>query len=194
MIMMRNACRRSSPNSAGITVNKILYLSLALILINLCIATNDSIADSKCQFSKPMRKQMSVESLNGMCLRDIVLHLSKTLQSVVDEELGTSSFQEMINKMEFINVSSNLDAKMSALVDKFDNKLMSHIDVFKQVYKIIYHILTRNPLPAIYSSQIIDYDIMEINKVSDICTDIMKGIYYQNDIVFILYLDDVLYY
>lgn len=193
MIMMRDACRRSSPNSAGITVYKILYLSSALILTNLCVATNDSITDSKCQFGKPMRKQMSVESLNGMCLRDIVSHLSKTLQSVVDEELGASSFQKMIDKMEFVNVSSNLDAKISALVDKFDNKLMSHIDIFKQVYKIIYRILTRNLLPAIYSSQIIDYDMMEINRVSDICTDIMKGIYYQNDIVFIFYLD-VLYY
>lgn len=191
-IIMRHVCHRSDSNSAGMAVNKIFYLGSALILTNLCVAINGSIADTKCQFSKPMRKQMSVEPLNGMCLQDIVSHLSKTLQSVVDEELGASSFQEMIDKMEFVNVSSNLDAKLSALVNKFDNKLMSHIDVFKQVYKIIHHILTRNPLPAIYSTQVINYDMMEINRVLDICTDIMKGIYYQNNIVFVFYLDDVL--
>lgn len=176
---MRDACRRSGSNSTGMAVNKILYLGSALILTNLCVAANDDIIDTvKCQFGKPMHRQVSAEPLNGMCLRDIVSHLSKTLRSIVDEELGTSSFQEMINKMEFVNVSSNLDAKISALVDKFDNKLMSYIDIFKQVYKVIHRILTRNPLPAIYSSQIVDYDMMEMNRVSDICTDIMKGIYH----------------
>lgn len=171
---MMDACRRNGRNFAGMAVNKILYFGLALMLASLCVA-NDGVADAKCQFGKPMRKQVPAEALDGMCLRDIVMHLSKTLRSTIDEELGASSFQGMINKIEFVNVSSNLDAKLSALVDNFNKKLMSHIDVFKQIYKIIHRILARNSLPAIYSSQIVDYD-MEMNKVSDICTDIMKGI------------------
>ncbi|XP_011875650.1 PREDICTED: VWFA and cache domain-containing protein 1 [Vollenhovia emeryi] len=174
MITTRDARCRCGPNSAGMAVNKILYFGLALVLTNLYVAANNGVTSVKCQFGKPMRKQVSAEPLNGMCLRDIASHLSKTLQSIVDEELGASSFQKMIDKMEFVNASGNLDAKISALVDKFDNKLMSYINIFKQVYKVIYNILTRNPLPAIYSSQIVDYDMMEMNRVSDICTDIMK--------------------
>lgn len=180
MITMRDACRQNGSNSAGIAVNKILYLG-TLMLMSLCISVNanSSVADAvKCQFGKSIRKQVSAEPLNGMCLQDVVSHLSKTLRSTIDEELCASSFQETLNKMEFVNVSSSLDAKLSALVDKFDNKLMSHIDTFKQVYKVIYRILARNPIPAIYSSQIVDYDIMEMNRVSDMCSDIMKGIYY----------------
>ncbi|XP_024880040.1 VWFA and cache domain-containing protein 1 [Temnothorax curvispinosus] len=175
MITMRDACYRSGSNSAGITVNTILYLSSALLLTNLCVAVNDGVADAvKCQFGKPTRKQVLAEPLNGMCLRDVVSHLSKTLRSVVDEELGAFSFQELIDKMEFVDVSSNLDAKLSALVDKFNNKLMSHIDVFEQVHEIVYRLLTHKPFPVIYSSRIVEYDMMEMNRVSDICTDIMK--------------------
>ncbi|KAG5317114.1 CAHD1 protein, partial [Acromyrmex heyeri] len=169
MIMMRDACRRSF---VGMALNKILYLGLVLILINLCVASNDDIA--RCQFGKSMRKQVPAESLNGTCLRDVVMRLSKMLRSVVDEELGASSFQEMINKIEFTNVSSNLDTKLSALVDKFNNKLAAHIDVFNQVYEVIHRVLAHGPLPNIYSSQLVDYDIMEMNRVSNICTDIIK--------------------
>jgi len=176
---MRNARRRSSRVFAGMPANKILYLGSMLMLTNLCVAVNDDVADAaRCQFGKPMRKQVPAEPLNGMCLRDIVVHLSKTLRSIVDEELGASSFQKMIDKMEFVNVSSNLDAKLSALVDKFNTKLMSHIDIFKQVHEVIYDILARNP-PIIYSSQLVEYDMMEMNRV-DICTGIMKGISLNN--------------
>ncbi|KAL0107464.1 hypothetical protein PUN28_014649 [Cardiocondyla obscurior] len=155
------------------TVNKVLYLILTLTLTNLYVLADDDVVNAvKCQFGKSMHKQVSAEPLHGMCLRDIVSHLSKTLRSVADEELGVSSFQRMIDKMEFVNVSSNLDAKLSALIDKFNNKIMLHIEVFKQVYDVIYHLLTRNPFPVIYSSQMDGYSMM--NKISDVCTDIMK--------------------
>ncbi|XP_025996814.1 VWFA and cache domain-containing protein 1 isoform X3 [Solenopsis invicta] len=174
MITIKDACCRSGRNFASMAVNKILYFSLVLMLVNLCVAANDGVADTaKCQFGKPMRKQVPAEALNGMCLRDIVMHLSKILRSTADEELGASSFQEMIDKVEFVNVFSNLNAKLRALVDNFNNKLMSYIDIFKQIDKIIHRILERNSLPNIYSSHIVDYD-MEVNRVSDICTNIMK--------------------
>ncbi|XP_012531291.1 VWFA and cache domain-containing protein 1 isoform X2 [Monomorium pharaonis] len=171
MIMMIDACWNCR-NFTGMTINKVLYFGLSLMLASLYVAANDGVANAiKCQFDKPMRKQVPAEALNGMCLQDIVTYLSKTLRTTVDEELCVSSFQGIINNIEFVNVFSNLDAKLSALIDNFNNKLMSHIDVFKQIYKIIHHILARNSLPTIYSSQIIDTGI---NRVSDICTDIMK--------------------
>ncbi|XP_011631150.1 VWFA and cache domain-containing protein 1 isoform X1 [Pogonomyrmex barbatus] len=169
MITTRNVCRRSGRNAV---MTAILYV---LILTNFCVAANDGAANAaKCQFGKPMRKQVPAEPLNGECLRDLVVHLSKVLRVIVDDELGASSFQEMIDKMEFVNVSNSLDAKLTVLVDKFNNKLRLHVDVFKQVYEVIHHILIQDPRPAIYSSQMVDYDMMELNKISDICTDIMK--------------------
>ncbi|XP_011704249.1 PREDICTED: VWFA and cache domain-containing protein 1 [Wasmannia auropunctata] len=156
--------------------SRILCVGTALALACLCVAAADDGGGvaARCQFGKPMRKQVPAEPLNGMCLRDVATHLSRTLRSVADEELGASSFQAMINEMEFTNVSGNLDAKLSALVEKLDGKLTSHVDVFKQVHEVIRHTLARNSLPTIYSSQLADYDMMEMNRASDICTDVTK--------------------
>ncbi|XP_070171282.1 VWFA and cache domain-containing protein 1 isoform X1 [Polyergus mexicanus] len=156
-------------------VNKILYLILLIILINLYTAASDDTvtnATVKCQTGKPLRKQVSAEPLNGMCLRDVVRYMSKRLRSIVDEELGVSSFQDTVNKMEFTNISSNLDARLNALVDKFNNKLRTHIDVLKQGYNAIYSILSKG-IHTVYSSQTVDLDIMQMNKVSDICSQII---------------------
>lgn len=189
MIAMRDARRRGGTNCAGMAVSRIPYLYLALILTNLCAAARDSAADAvRCQFGKPMRKQVSAEPLNGMCLRDIVSHLSETLRSVVNEELGASTFQKMVDSMGFVSVSSNLDEKLSALVNKSDTKLAAHFDVFKQVDKVLAGVLGRSTLPAIYSSQMIDYDTIEMTRASDTCTEIVKGVYYQNDVVFLCFI------
>lgn len=161
-------------------VNKILYLILPIILLNIyVVANNDSVINItvKCQTGKSLHKQVSVEPLNGMCLRDVVVYLSKRLRSIVDEELGMSSFQDAINKMEFANISSNLDARLNALVDKFNNKLRTHIDVLKQGYNVVYSILSKE-IRAVYSSQTVDLDIMQMNRVSDICTQIITGVSY----------------
>lgn len=161
-------------------VNKILYLTLLIVLINLYAAANDDAVTNvtvKCQSGKPLRKQVSAEPLNGMCLRDIIGHLSKRLRSIMDEELGVSSFQDTINKLEFANISINLDARLNALVDKFNNKLRTHIDILKQGYNAIYSILSKG-IHTIYSSQTVDLDIMQMNRVSDICTQIITGISY----------------
>ncbi|XP_072753876.1 VWFA and cache domain-containing protein 1 [Anoplolepis gracilipes] len=153
-------------------VNKILYLALPIILTYFYVAANEVInATVKCQSGRSLRKQVSVEPLNGMCLRDVVVYLSKKLQSIVDEELGVSSFQDKIDKMEYANISSNLDARLNALVDKFNNKLRTHIDVLKQGYNAIYSILSKE-IRTIYSSQTVDLDMMQ-NRVSDICSEII---------------------
>ncbi|GAB1860644.1 VWFA and cache domain-containing protein 1 [Camponotus japonicus] len=156
-------------------VNKILYLLLPIILTNTYVVANDDGVTNvtvKCQTGKSLRKQVSAEPLNGMCLRDVVGYLSKRLRSIVDEELGASSFQDTISKMEFANISSNLDARLNALVDKFNNKLRTHMDVLKQGYNAIYSILSKE-VRAVYSSQTVDLDVMQMNRVSDICTQII---------------------
>jgi len=161
-------------------VNKILYLLLPIILTNTYVVANDDGVTNvtvKCQTGKSLRKQVSAEPLNGMCLRDVVGYLSKRLRSIVDEELGASSFQDTISKMEFANISSNLDARLNALVDKFNNKLRTHMDVLKQGYNAIYSILSKE-VRAVYSSQTVDLDVMQMNRVSDICTQIITGILY----------------
>lgn len=157
-------------------INTILYLSLALILTNFYVIANDVNATIKCQFGKPMRKQVPAEPLNGMCLRDATVHLSKTLQSIVDKELGVSKFQKMINKMEFIYTSSDLDIRLNSLVEKFNNKLKSYDDILKQSYKIIHPILSKKQDYSAYSSQMVNFDITQ-NRVTDICTEIITGIF-----------------
>lgn len=129
----------------------------------------------KCQSGKPMRKQMPAEPLNGVCLRDIAAHLSKTLRSIVDEELGVSFLQELIDRTEFTNISGDLDARLGSLVDKFNNKLRSHVDILKQSYNAIYPVLSKTQDRSAYFSQIVDLDIMH-NRASDICTRIVTGI------------------
>ncbi|XP_012215377.1 VWFA and cache domain-containing protein 1 isoform X2 [Linepithema humile] len=175
--MIINIRRLSNRNSAGMAVNMILYLSLALsILTNFYVIANDDVnATIKCQFSKPMRKQVPAEPLNGMCLRDAVVHLSKTLQSIVDKELGVSVFQKMINKMEFIHTLSDMDMRLNSLVDKFNNKLRSYDDILKQSYNAIYPILSKKQDYSAYSSQMVNLDITQ-NRVTDICTEIMTAL------------------
>lgn len=160
-------------------VNKILYFILPIILLNIYIvANNDSVTNVtvKCQTGKSLRKQVSAEPLNGMCLRDVVVFLSKRLRFIVDEELGVSSFQDTINKMEFANISSNLDARLNALVDKFNNKLRTHIDVLKQGYNIVYSML--KGIPVAYSSQTADLHLMQMNRLLHICPEIITGVSY----------------
>ncbi|EFN86965.1 VWFA and cache domain-containing protein 1 [Harpegnathos saltator] len=156
-------------------VNKIPRLILRLlILMSLYVAAHDSVnATVKCQFERPMRKQVPAEPLNGMCLRDIAVHVSKMLRSViVAEELGVHSFQEMIDKMEFTQISGNLIVKLNSLVDKFNNKLRAYIDVLKQSYNTIHPVLCKTQDYSVYSSQMVGLNIMQ-DKVSDVCTRIV---------------------
>lgn len=160
-------------------VNGIQYLALRLlILMSLYVAAYDSVnATVRCQFGRPMRKQVPAEPLNGMCLRDVAAHVSKTLRSIVDEELDVSSFQKTIDKMEFTQISGSLNTKLNSLVDKLNNKLRIYIDVLKQSYNAIHSILCETENHSIYSSQVVDLNIMQ-DRVSDICTRVITGISY----------------
>lgn len=139
------------------------------------IANDDVNATVKCQFNKPMRKQVPAEPLNGTCLRDAVVHLSKTLRSVVDEELGVSVFQKM--NTDFTHAISDLNMRLNSLVDIFNNKLRSYDDILKQSYNAIHPILSKKQDYSAYSSQMVNLDITQ-NRVTDVCTEIITGIFF----------------
>lgn len=157
-------------------VNRIQRLALSLlILTSLCVVAYDSVNTTvRCQFGRSMRKQVPAEPLNGMYLRDVAAHVSKTLRSIVDEELGVFSFQETIDKMEFTQISGSLSMKLNSLVDKFNNKLRIYIDVLKQSYNAIHPVLCETENHSVYSSQVVGLNIMQ-NRVSDICTRVVTG-------------------
>ncbi|EZA55990.1 VWFA and cache domain-containing protein [Ooceraea biroi] len=150
-----------------------------LVSTNFYVAANDGVTSNitsiKCQSGKPLRKQVPAEPLNGLCLRDAAVHLSRALRSIVDEELGVSSFQETIDKMEFANISSSVDTRLNLLVDKFNKKLKSYVDVLEHGYNAVHLILSKTQDKPMCSSQVASLDI-EQNSVSDMCTQIVTAL------------------
>ncbi|KAG7208330.1 hypothetical protein KM043_014566 [Ampulex compressa] len=127
---------------------------------------------TKCQFGKISRKQVNAEPLNGVCLRDIVLHLSEVLRSIADKELGVAFFHNFLEKLEFANISNNLDVRLNVLADKFDTKLESYLNLIKQSSSIIEPLLSKKHE---YHQGSIGLDIMQ-NTVSDICSQIITAL------------------
>lgn len=162
---------------AGMAVNKILYLDLVLSILTFFYVVADNSVNNtvKCPVNKFLRKQVPAEPLNGMCMGDVVMDLSKALYSIVDEELSIFSFQNMINDIEVTNIADSLDVQLNQLVDKFNNKLRLLSDILKQSYNIIYPVLLKRQDQSVYFSQ------MELNtspkRISDICTQIVTGIF-----------------
>lgn len=159
-------------------VNKITYLTVRLlILTNLYVIAYDSVNDTiRCQFGRSVRKQVPAEPLNGMCLQDVAGHVSQTLRCISNEELGVSSFQRIIDNVEFARMSSSLAAKLSLLVNKYSNKLMMYIDILNQSYNAIHPVLSKTQDHSVYSSQTIDLNIIQ-DRVPDMCTRVITGIY-----------------
>lgn len=172
-------------------VNRIAYLALMLlILTSVYVAAYDSDNTTvRCQFGRPMRKQVPAEPLHGLCLQDIAVHVSTTLRSFGEEELGVPFLQDMINKMEFTQISGSLSAKLNSLVDKFNNKLKMYIDVLNQSYNAIYSVLSKTQDHSVYSSQMVDLNIIQ-DRVSDVCTRIITGTSYcqTSDIIIVSHM------
>ncbi|XP_012277119.1 VWFA and cache domain-containing protein 1 [Orussus abietinus] len=151
---------------------QILCFGLAVLTV-VRVKTDDVRATNiKCQFGKPMRKQIDAEPLAGTCLRDIVLQLSKTLRSIGNEELGVTAFQEIIDKLEFVNFSEGLDVRLMTLVDKLNAKLSYYVDLLRQSNDVIQPILLKTRNHPSYSNQNIRMDLMQ-GRVSDICVQIL---------------------
>lgn len=120
---------------------------------------------------------MEIEPLGGTYLRDVVSRVAKILRSIGNEELGATTFQEMLDKLEFTNISASLDIRIRALVSKLNSKLTSYVDLLKRSNEVIQPILLRKQNFAIYPGQSRRLDLLQ-NKLADICTQITNGKYY----------------
>lgn len=159
----------------GMIVGRIVYLGLIVtVLANLpSLAENNLAGDVNCQFGKSSRKQVNAEPLNGTCLRDIVIRLSNEFRSITDAELGLTSFQQILDAMEFTNITGSLNTRLILLVDKLNNKLLSYVELLRQSYNVVKSILAKNEGQFAYSG-IGGLDTMS-SKLSDFCSQITQG-------------------
>ncbi|XP_053982206.1 VWFA and cache domain-containing protein 1 [Hylaeus volcanicus] len=158
-------------------VGRILHLGLVVtVLVNLrFLAGENSSTDAKCQFGKTLRKQVNAELLNGTCLRDIVARLSNEFRSMTDMELGLTSFQKMLDAMEFTNVSNNLNTRLNLLIDKLNNKLSSYVELLEQSYNVVQPILSSTEEQFIRSGSMYRLDVIS-SKLSDFCSQVMQAL------------------
>lgn len=157
-------------------VKRILQLGfLVTVLVNVHSSADESTSvNAKCQFGKTLRKQVNAEPLNGTCLRDIVVRLSNEFRSITDAELGLKPFQRMLGEMEFMNVSSSLNMRLSLLVDKLNNKLLSYAKLVKQSYNIIEPILAKNEDQFDYFESMNGLELLS-NGLADFCSQIAQS-------------------
>lgn len=151
-------------------VRKLLILFLTL----LAVVAEDNLEAPKCQLSRPLKKQVAVRPLAGMCLQDAVVILSKTLRTIGNEELGVTSFQEKLDKLDFVNISSSLDTRLKNLADRLDAKLTSYSDLLKLSSNVIHQILVERSY-SVYNDGRNKLDLLG-DKSSDICTEIANGL------------------
>ncbi|XP_015599863.1 VWFA and cache domain-containing protein 1 [Cephus cinctus] len=156
-------------------VNGILYFILAYSMLIYVEANDEQDSTIKCQFGKPLRNQIEAEPLDGTCLREIVVEFSRALSSISDEELGVTAFQGMLDKLQYVNVSTGLEEKLGILVDKLNAKLKSYVDLIRRSNDVIQPILLRKQNDIIYPSQNIRLELTQ-NRVTDICSQIVAAL------------------
>ncbi|XP_020708779.2 VWFA and cache domain-containing protein 1 [Athalia rosae] len=122
---------------------------------------NDS--NINCRVSKPLRKQIDAEPLDGSCLRDIVSQLSKTLRNIGNEELAITSFQETLDNLEFVRVRENLDLRLASLAEKLNLKLKSYSEYLTRSNDAITPVLLAKISDNFYPSPL---------RIPDICSEI----------------------
>ncbi|KAF7414483.1 hypothetical protein HZH68_002972 [Vespula germanica] len=147
------------------------FLCLFITIIVLVHGNDNTNTSVNCQLDTSERKQMNVEPLNGTCLHDIVVELSDVFLSITNEELGIPTFLEVLDNLEFSNITNNLENTLNMLVHKLNNKLLSHVDLLQKSNRIIEPILLKKRMYSIYSDE--ENNIKSIqNEASDICSEI----------------------
>jgi hypothetical protein len=149
--------------------------TILLLFVASCIAMDGeklSNSVSKCQFGKSIRKQIDVLPLNGVCLRDMVVHLSKNLHSLIDDELGVTKFQGMLDKLDFVDSVTSLNSKLNDLTKSLNDKLKRYTDLLKDSNSIIQPILLKQGQDIYSANQRSD----STNRLSDICSKITDAL------------------
>ncbi|XP_001603244.1 VWFA and cache domain-containing protein 1 [Nasonia vitripennis] len=126
----------------------------------------------KCQFGKSPRRQIDVMPLNGVCLRDMVVHLSKNLHKLTDDELGVSKFQGMLDKLEFVDSITTLNSRLNDLSKGFNDKLKRYTDLLRDSNSVIQPILLKQGQDIYSTSQRSDNS----NRAADVCSKITDAL------------------
>lgn len=152
----------------SIAVTSIIFL---VIISSMCTGLDEKQTNSvvKCQFGRSPRKQIDVLPLNGVCLRDMVVHLSKNLHGLRNDELGVTKFQGLLDKLEFIDSITMLNNRLNDLAKNLNDKLKKYTDLLKDSNSIIQPILLKQG-QDIYSSQRFD------SNKPDICSKVIDAL------------------
>ncbi|XP_046837698.1 VWFA and cache domain-containing protein 1 [Vespa crabro] len=147
------------------------FLCLFYTIIVLVHGNDNRNTNVNCQLDTSERKQMNVEPLNETCLHDIVVQLSNVFLSIANEELGIPTFLEVLDNLEFSNITNNLENTLNMLVQKLNNKLLSHVDLLQKSNRIIELILLKKRMYSIYSDKRNNIKSTQ-NEALDICSEI----------------------
>lgn len=151
-----------------------IFFFILLSIILRCMAVMDERLSSsvpKCQFGRSNRKQIDVSPLNGVCLRDMVVHLSKNLHSLTDDELGTTKFQGMLDKLDFVDSVTTLKTRLNDLTKNLNDKLKRYTDLLRDSNNVIQPILLEQGRD-IYSNKKPD----SASRSSDTCAKITDAL------------------
>lgn len=156
---------------ASARISSILAL---LSIISICTAVMDerqSASAPKCQFGKSNRKQIDVSPLNGVCLRDMVVHLSKSLRGLADDELGVGKFQAILDKLDFVDSVTTLKTRLNDLTKNLNDKLKRYTDLLRDSNNVIQPILLKQE-GDMYSNKKFD----SASRSSDTCARITDAL------------------
>ena len=142
---------------------------LCLFILALLVLDYKSMSAPRCQFGKSFR---DVVPLNGACLRDMVVHLSKNLHNISNDELGASKFQGMLDKLEFVDYNAMLSSRLSDLAKNLNEKLKKYSDLLKESNNVIQPILLKQGEDMYSNGQ----KIGGSNRIFDVCSKITDAL------------------
>lgn len=164
-------------------LHKKIYLVFisTLIICNVIIEGNDGLENEnnnvvECQLGRALRKQVKPTPLGGMCLKDIVVRLSKTLRSIGNDELGLVQFQLMLDQLDFIEVPDEPESSLKTLVNDIDAQLEKFLDILERSLDIVAPIIKSNT----YDHSYLDHDQelqVQREQSFDFCKQIEDGNY-----------------
>ncbi|XP_034936002.1 VWFA and cache domain-containing protein 1 [Chelonus insularis] len=129
----------------------------------------------ECQFGRALRKQVKPTPLGGMCLKDIVSRLSKTLRSIGNDELGLKEFQRMLDQLDFYEVPDDPAAALESLVDNINLQLEKFYDILQRSLDIVSPMLEKNLYEQYLYSEQSQFPAQQ-EKSRDFCTQVEQAL------------------
>ena len=153
---------------------KVLYIIVLAFASNCTAILDEKILNNvpKCQFGKSFRKQIDVMPLKGVCLRDMVVHLSKHLHNLSDDELGVTKFQGILDNIDFVDSITTLTSRLNDLANNLNDKFKKYTDLLKDSNDVIQPVLLKQGQDIYSSNQRIEGS----NRLLDTCTKIVDAL------------------